>query len=311
MEINASAVKELRERTGAGMMDCKKVLVEAAGDVERAIELLREKGLAAAVKKSGRIAAEGVVAGFVTDDKKCGVIAEVNCETDFVAKTPEFGKFVGEIAAHLSRVDTQLELEKLVAQPGFSGTATIQDVLTEKVATIGENVNFRRFEKYVLSGNGIVENYIHMGGKIGVMVALSCKNSDTESNPDFKQLARDVAMQIAAANPLYIKVEQIDPEVLEKEKQIFTAMSLNEGKPANIVEKMVVGRLKKYEKEICLIEQPFVKEMDITVSTLLKNKGKEFADELEVVYFKRFEMGEGLAKREDDFVAEVMKQAGN
>ena len=299
--ITASMVKELRELSGCGMMDCKNVLVEADGDMEKAAELLREKGLAKAVKKSGRIAAEGMVQAYVTDDAKEAVLAEINCETDFVAKTPAFGEFVMEFAKHVQGADAELDLDGVLALP--YGGGTFKDEITSKVASIGENITARRFARLKVKTEGIVEAYIHLGGKIGVIIELACEKAETAGAPEFKTLARDIAMHIAATNPMYLAVADIDQEVLDKEAKIYRAQALEEGKPENIVEKMVTGRIKKYEKEICLLEQPFVKDPDMTITQLLAAKGKELGDKVDVGGFVRYEMGEGLQKREDDFEA--------
>ncbi len=304
--ITAKMVKELRELSGCGMMDCKNVLVEADGDMEKASELLREKGLAKAVKKSGRIAAEGLVQAYVTDDAKEAVLVEINCETDFVAKTPAFSEFVMEFAKHVQAADASLDLDGVLALP--FGDGTFKDEITSKIASIGENISARRFTRVNVKGEGITEAYIHLGGKIGVVVDLECENADTAKKPEFKTLARDIAMHVAATNPLYLAVADIDAEVLDKEAKIYRAQALEEGKPEKIVDKMVEGRLKKYEKEICLLEQPFVKDNDITISQLLASKGKELGDTIKVGCFVRYEMGEGLQKREEDFEAEVKAQ---
>ncbi len=305
MAITAGVVKELRERTGAGMMDCKKALTETEGDIEKAIEYLREKGLASAAKKSGRIAAEGSVNSFIAEDAKHGVLAEVNCETDFVAKTDEFVEIVSEFAQVVASGD-EVEVDAVLARP--HGDATFGDKVTAMVAKIGEKISPRRFHRLRAEKAGIVESYIHMGGKIGVMIVLEAEK-DCEI-ATLKTLARDISMHIAAVNPMYIDVKDVDPEVLEKEKKILTAQALEEGKPANIVEKMVVGRIKKYEKEICLMEQPYVKDPDMTIAQLLKNASKDLGTDVWIEAFIRYEMGEGLEKREDDFVSEVMKQVG-
>ncbi len=306
MAITAGVVKELRERTGAGMMDCKNAHTETDGDIEKAIEFLREKGLASAAKKSGRIAAEGSVNSFITEDGKHGVLAEVNCETDFVAKTDEFISIVSEFAEVAALSGDEVEVDAVLVRP--HGEATFGDKVTAMVAKIGEKISPRRFHRLRAKKAGIVESYIHMGGKIGVMLVLE---ADVECDTaKLKTLARDVSMHIAAVNPMYIDVKDVDPEVLEKEKKILTAQALEEGKPANIVEKMVIGRIKKYEKEICLMEQPYGKDPDVTIAQLLKNASKDLGTDVWVEEFIRYEMGEGLEKREDDFVGEVMKQVG-
>lgn len=286
--ITAAMVKELRERTGAGMMDCKKALGETDGDMEKAVEYLREKGLAAAAKKAGRIAAEGIVAAKVEAGNKKAVLVEVNCETDFVAKTDEFKAFVDQIAdAVLQGAPANMD-ELLQAK---TGNGTLGDLVTEKIAKIGENISVRRFELFTTS-EGVVEAYIHGAGRIGVLVELSGSNNVLE-------VAKDVAMQVAASRPEYVTRDQVPAETVEKEKEILVAQAVNEGKPANIAEKMVAGRIEKFFKEICLVEQPFIKDPDMNVQKMLDQT------QVKVSRFARFEMGEGLQKKENDFAAEV------
>lgn len=297
--VTAAMVKELRERTGAGMMDCKRALGETAGDMEKAIEYLREKGLAAAAKKAGRIAAEGLVDAFVAADGKVGAMTELNCETDFVANTDEFKDFVRTITEQVVGKNPA-DLDSLLA----SG---IQEQLVAKIAKIGENMSVRRFARFELNGNGIVESYIHMGGKIGVLVELTT-DTDVSANAEAHVLAKDLAMQIAAAKPLYVVREEFPAEIIEKEKEILKAQAVNEGKPDNIAEKMVIGRIEKFYKESCLLEQVFVKDSDLTIQKLLAKKSAEISANFSIKRFARFEMGEGLEKRQDDFAAEVAAQ---
>ncbi len=288
--ITASLVKELREKTGAGMMDCKKVLTETDGDMEKAAELLRERGIAKAAKKSGRIAAEGLVTTYVSDDKKVGSVIEVNAETDFVAKNEEFVEFVNNVAKIVADknpadVEALKELE-------YNGTGkTVQDVLTEKIAKIGENMSIRRFERF--ESTGLVQSYIHGAGKIAVLVDFP-KGDET--------VAKDVCMQIAAARPEFVKREEVPADRVEKEMEILKAQAMNEGKPAEIAEKMVQGRIGKFYGEVCLLDQEFVKDPSIKVGDLMKTNNAE------IVRFARFEKGEGLEKREENFADEVMKQ---
>lgn len=288
MEISAKVVMQLREMTGTGMMDCKKALVEADGDIDRAVEILREKGLSAAAKKAGRIAAEGLVDSYVSEDGKLGVLLEVNCETDFVAKTDQFRDFVKKIAKQIADANPA-DVDALMASD-MDGQ-TVEAALNEAVAKIGEKISIRRFVRT----EGFVDSYIHMGGKIGVLVQV-----DQEAD---KEAVHDVAMQIAAAKPACINIADVDSAELEKEKEILRAQALNEGKPENIVDKMVVGRINKYYKEVCLMEQPFVKDGDVSVKKMINGR-------FDVLAFTRYEMGEGLQKREDDFAAEVAQQAG-
>ncbi|WRS26336.1 translation elongation factor Ts [Oscillospiraceae bacterium MB08-C2-2] len=299
MAFTAKDVQALREKTGVGMMDCKKALTEAGGDMEKAVELLREKGLAAAAKKSGRIAAEGIVVSIVDDAKKVGVVLEVNSETDFVAKNADFVAFV-EAVAHViidqnpADVDTLMALEL----PGTGNTVTA--ALQEKILVIGENLKVRRFARL----EGVLGSYVHGGGAIGVMAKFETTDA-VAANEGFKPYAKDICMQIAAASPLYLNKVDVPQENLDKEKEILTAQAINEGKPANIAEKMVVGRIAKYYKEVCLVEQAFVKNGDLSITQYTEQVGKELGGDIKILEFVRFEKGEGLEKREDDFAAEV------
>ena len=288
--ITAELVKNLREKTGAGMMDCKKVLTETNGDMEKAAELLRERGIAKAAKKSGRIAAEGLVAAYVTADKKVGAIVEVNAETDFVAKNEEFVNFVNDIA-EIVAVNAPADLEALLATTYKNAGKTVQEVLTEKIATIGENMSIRRFERF--ESAGLVESYIHGAGKIAVLVDFAKGESE---------LAKDVCMQIAAARPEFFNRESVPQDRVAKEMEILKAQAMNEGKPAEIAEKMVQGRIGKFYSEICLLDQEFVKDPSVKVGDLIKNNGSE------MTRFARFEKGEGIEKKEENFAEEVMKQ---
>ena len=288
--ITAELVKQLREKTGAGMMDCKKVLTETDGDMEKAAELLRERGIAKAQKKSGRVAAEGLVATFVSADKKVGSIVEVNAETDFVAKNDEFVNFVNDVA-EIVATKNPTDLEALLATEYKNAGKTVQEILTEKIATIGENMSIRRFERY--ESNGLVESYIHGAGKIAVLVDFA--KGETE-------LAKDVCMQIAAARPEFFNRESVPQDRVSKEMEILKAQAMNEGKPAEIAEKMVQGRIGKFYSEICLLDQEFVKDPSVKVGELIKSKGAE------MIRFARFEKGEGIEKKEENFAEEVMKQ---
>ena len=289
--ITASQVKELREKTGAGMMDCKKVLTETDGDMEKAIELLRERGIAKAAKKSDRVAAEGLVTAYVTEDGKVGAVAEINAETDFVAKNDEFRTFAADVAKQVALKNPK-DVEELLSQKFIEDESkTVSEVLTNKIATIGENMSIRRFERFETTG--LVEKYIHGDGKIGVLVEI--ENGDNE-------LAKDVCMQIAAAKPEYLDREAVPAERLDKEMEILKAQAMNEGKPEAIAEKIVQGRVGKFYSEICLVEQEFVKNPDIKVKDLLASKNAK------IVRFARFEKGEGIEKKEENFAEEVMKQ---
>ena len=289
--ITASLVKELREKTGAGMMDCKKVLTETDGDMEKAAELLRERGITKAAKKSDRIAAEGLVYCYLAEDKKLGVVLEVNAETDFVAKNDEFRKFVADTTKHIA-VKNPATVEELLEQKALvDETKTIKDILTDKIATIGENMTVRRFARF--ETDGLIETYTHGDGKIGVMVEFAKGTSE---------VARDVCMQIAAARPEYLNEAEVPADVVEHEMEILKAQAMNEGKPAEIAEKMVKGRIGKFYGEICLVDQAFVKNPDIKVKDLLNQNNAE------IKRFVRFEKGEGLQKREENFAEEVAKQ---
>ena len=289
--ITANQVKELREKTGAGMMDCKKVLTETNGDFERAIELLRERGIAKAAKKSSRSAAEGLVETYLSEDGKVGVVVEVNAETDFVAKNEEFRSFVADVAKQVAEKNPA-DVEDLLAQESIAVEGkTVGEVLTDKIATIGENMSIRRFERY--ETDNLVESYIHGEGKIAVLVEI--ENGTTE-------LAKDICMQIAAARPEYLDRESVPAERVDKEMEILKAQAMNEGKPEAIAEKIVQGRIGKFYGEICLVEQEFVKDPDVKVGKLVESKGAK------IVRFARFEKGEGLEKREENFAEEVAKQ---
>ncbi|MCY6958267.1 translation elongation factor Ts [Clostridium brassicae] len=301
--ISAKMVKDLREKTGAGMMDCKKTLTEANGDMEKAIELLREKGLASAAKKAGRIAAEGIVATYISEDSKVGVALEVNCETDFVAVNESFVEFSNNVAKQIANSDVA-DVEALLDSKYMSEEKTVRETLTELIAKIGENMNIRRFEK-VSVNNGTINSYIHAGGKIGVLVALNCEK---ENNEVLAPLAKDLAMQVAAVNPLFLDETSVDEEALNKEREIYRVQALNEGKPEKIVEKMVEGRVKKYLKEVCLVDQIWVKNGDYTISKLLAEKSKEVGSPITISKFVRFEKGEGIEKKEENFAEEVQKQ---
>ena len=288
--VTAALVKELREKTGAGMMDCKKVLTETDGDLEKAAELLREKGITKAAKKSGRVAAEGMVEAYISEDEKVGAIVEVNSETDFVAKNEEFRTFVMDVAKQIVKNNPE-SVEALLAEPAmFEEGKTVNEALIGKIATIGENISIRRFARFETT-DGLIEKYIHGDGKIAVLVNMT---SGT------KELAKDVCMQIAAARPEFIDRDQVPAERVEKEKEILKIQTMNEGKPEAIAEKIVLGRINKFYQEICLVDQEFVKDPSMKVSQVLKDAS--------VVEFARFEKGEGIEKKEENFAEEVMKQ---
>ena len=298
MAFTAADVKALREITGCGMMDCKKALTETNGDKDKAIEFLREKGLATAEKKSGRIAADGVVYADVTNG--IGVLLEVNSETDFVAKNADFQQFVSDVATQI-RTTAPSDVDALLNETFVNGDETISAMLVNKIATIGENITVRRFERY----EGVVETYIHGGGKIGVMVLFSLTDASKADTAEFKEFAHDIAMQIAAAKPQYLDRASIPAEVVAKETEILTAQAMNEGKPQNIAEKMVAGRINKYFKEICLVDQPFIKDGDMTVTAYAKSVSDKIGAEIKIEKFARFEKGEGIEKKEDNFAEEI------
>lgn len=289
MNITASMVKDLRTQTGAGMMDCKKALVEAEGDIAKAVDILREKGLSQAAKKASRVAAEGAVGSAVSEDGKTGTILEVNCETDFVGTNEDFRNLAASIADQILAVNPA-DVEALLDSE-IDGKK-VRDLVTEAVAKIGENISVRRFVRYE-SAEGKVYSYIHGGGKIGVLVEMI--GADDE-------LGKDIAMQVAAANPSYLDRTQISRDEIDHEKEVLAVEARNEGKPENIIEKMVIGRINKYYKEVCLVDQEFIKDGDLTISKLLKSKNAS------VVRFARYQLGEGIEKKQDDLAAEVAKQ---
>jgi elongation factor Ts len=289
MSITAQMVKELRERTGSGMMECKKALTEANGDMELAIENMRKSGLAKADKKSGRTAAEGVIGIKVSDDAKIAVMVDVNCETDFVAKGEDFVNFVNNVTAALltSDVETDEQLQSMKLADG----SVVDDVRRSLIAKLGENITIRRFVKYHTEQGGTA-SYLH-GSKIGVIVELA--------KPD-SELGKDIAMHIAASKPECVSEDQVPAELIEKEKEIFSAQAAESGKPAEIIEKMIGGRISKFLAEITLLGQPFVKDDKTTVGKLVASKGNS------VIRFARFEVGEGIEKKEENFAEEVMAQ---
>ena len=297
MAISAADVKNLREMTGVGMMDCKKALTECDGDIDKAIEYLREKGLAASAKKAGRIAAEGMAYATVIDG--VGVVVEVNAETDFVAKNADFQAFVKTCA------DTVIEqnpadVEALLACKAAGTEETVDALLKEKILTIGENIKIRRFARY----EGAVTSYVHAGGRIGVIVKFDTTD-DIAATEGFKAYAHNVAMQIAAMNAEYLDEASVPAERVEKEKEILTQQIVDEGKPQNIAEKIVAGRLNKFFKEICLVDQVYVQDSSMTVKQYTESVAKELGGDIKIAAYTRFEKGEGLEKRQDDFAAEV------
>ena len=302
MAFTAKDVQTLRERTGCGMMDCKKALTEAEGDMDKAIEILRERGLAAQTKKAGRIAAEGVV--FATSTEDVGVILEVNSETDFVAKNEKFMDFVKACANAVIK-DDPADVDALLQCDG--GEGTIEEMLRDRILTIGENIKIRRFERV----EGITVPYIHMGGVYATLVKFET-SPEIAAKPEFTEFGKDIAMQVAAINPTYLNEEEVPTSVIENEKEVRIAQlkqdPKNASKPQNILDKIVQGGLGKFFKEVCLLDQPFVKEDKISVSDYVARKAKELGGDIKVVKFLRYEKGEGLEKRNEDFAAEVAAQ---
>ena len=293
----AKDVKALREQTGCGMMDCKKALVEADGDMEKAVDFLREQGLAKQAKKASRVAAEGMAFAMTTEDHKKGVVIEVNAETDFVAKNADFQAFVNTCAQTV--IDNNpADVEALLACNASGSDKTVAELLQEKVLVIGENIQIRRFKLM----EGACVAYVHAGGVIGVLVNFK---TDLADKPEFVTYGKDVAMQIAALNTPYLKESDVPAEVLEHEKEIMKAEVVNSGKPEAIADKIVMGKIGKFYKENCLLDQAFVKENKISVQQYTNNTAKELGGSIEITEFVRFEKGEGIEKREDDFAAEV------
>ena len=308
MAITAGMLKELREITGAGMVDCKKALTETNGDMDAAVEYLRKNGQAKAEKKAGRIAAEGIVKTVVRDDKVAAIV-EVNSETDFVAKNEEFQGFVDAVVNQVADNDPA-DMDAFMAEAWAADPSkTVKDALVEKIAVIGENLNIRRFER-VNAENGCVVSYIHGGGRIGVLVV-----ADTDVvNDEIKTCLKNVAMQVAAMSPKYVSRDEVSQEYMDHEKEILLAQAKKENpeKPDNIIEKMIIGRLNKEMKEICLLDQVYVQDSDLTVAKYVDKVAKENNANLAVKKFIRFETGEGIEKKEENFAEEVAKQmAGN
>ena len=309
MAITASMVKELREMTGAGMMDCKKALNETNGDMDKAVEFLREKGLAAMAKKANRVAAEGIVATEIAENGKVAAIVEVNSETDFVAKNADFQAYVAKVVNQL--VDTNADsVESFLAEPWKEDSSiTVEQALSQKIAIIGEKLSIRRFEK--ITTDGVVVSYIHGGGKIGVLVGLETEAAQEE----VAEFGKNVAMQIAALNPKYVTRDEVPADFIEHEKEILMAQIQNDPKesqkPEKVIQGMIQGRLNKELKEVCLVDQAYIKDGDLTVQKYVESVAKEIGKAIKVKSFVRFETGEGIEKREEDFAAEVAKQMGN
>ena len=301
-QITAAMVKQLREQTGAGMMDVKSALTEAGGDMEQATILLRKKGLAAAGKKAGRIAAEGAVTAFVSDS--IGVLVEVNCETDFVGRNENFRKFADDVASVIAKSKTDsVEALNNEPWPGDAEGQTVGQVTQSQIASIKENIAIRRFVRYEAAPNAVFSAYIHAGGRIGVLVELVANSGS--KNAKMSEIAKDVAMHIAAAEPRFIRRDEVTQKDLDTEREIARDAAAKSGKPENIIEKMVTGKMDKFYAEACLLEQPYIRNDKQTVNEYLASSGKESACEYTVARFTRYKLGEGIEKKSDDFAAEV------
>jgi len=311
--ITAAQVKELRDKTGAGMMDCKKALVETDGNLEEAVDALRQKGLAAAKKKAGRITSEGSVSALISEDGKSGALLEVNCETDFVAKNPDFVEFVKNLTNHIiAKAPKVLKAEDgegaLLDQPFIANEEkTVGDTLPDLIGIIGENISPRRFERWELNGSGLLNSYIHMGGKLGVMVELEC-SEEAAKNEAVAAFSKQLAMHAAASNPLCLNRDGVPEDVLEREKAIYKTQILESGKPENLVDKIMVGKVNKFYKENCLLEQIWVHDTALTVTKAAAAISKEVGSEVTIKRYARYLLGEGLEKRSNDLAAEVAEQ---
>ncbi len=294
-EFTAKDVQLLRQRTGVGMMDCKNALSEANGDMEKAIEILREKGIAKAAKKAGRVAAEGLVVAKVKNG--VGVVVEVNSETDFVAKNSDFIDFVNSVADTILEKNPK-DLEELKSLEMSNGGLTVEKALQEKILSIGENIQIRRFVRM----EGSLSTYVHGGGTIGVMIKF---NTDLDGKPEFNEYAKNVAMQVAAVSPQYLNADQVPAEVLDKEKEILKQQVINSGKPDNIADRIVEGKINKFYKEVCLLDQQYVKDSNLTISQYTNDVAKNLGGNIEIVEFVRIEKGEGIEKRSDNFAEEI------
>ncbi|MGN0487298.1 MAG: translation elongation factor Ts [Acutalibacteraceae bacterium] len=303
MAFTAKDVQNLREKTGVGMMDCKKALVEADGDFDKAMDILREKGLASAAKKASRVAAEGVVVAYNDKANKVGVLVEVNCETDFVAKNPEFVALAKAVAKTVAEKNPA-DVEALNAEIIADGTVTVAEAVQELFLKIRENMSVRRFVRVA----GVVETYIHAGGSVGVMVEFDADDA-VAAKAEFETMGKDVAMQVAAMSPSYLDIASVPAEVVEKEKHILVAQMKEDpkmaNKPENVLEKIVEGKIAKFYKEVCLTEQAFVKDGDINVAKYVANCGKELGGNIALKSFTRFARGEGIEKKSEDFAAEI------
>jgi elongation factor Ts len=307
MEISASQVKDLREKTGAGMMDCKKALTETQGDFEKAVEFLRKKGMASAAKKAGRATKEGLVSSYIHGEGNVGVLIEVNCETDFVARTEQFRNFVKDLSMHIAQAKPA-SVEELMTQPvSAAGGKTGQVMLQEAIAALGENMGVRRFERFeaAADGKGAISTYIHGEGKVGVLLDLAVGNASVAHSDAFKAFAKDLSMHIAAAAPQYVTASEVPNEVTAKEKEIALAQIQNSGKAMKpeFMDKAVDGRVRKLLEEICLLTQPFVKDPNKTIEKLLQETSKSLGQEVSIRRFARFVLGEGMKEATEETAA--------
>jgi elongation factor Ts len=310
MAVTAAQISELRKSTGAGMLDCKKALEQTDGNFDQAVDFLRTKGLAAASKKAGRAATEGMVASALSDNGDKGVLLEINSETDFVAKNEKFQSFVKEIANHILQANPA-SIEELFAQPYCGDSSkTIQTLLNEAISVIGENMQIRRFSSFSVPGAGSIGAYIHAGGKIGVLVEATCDNAAAAKDPAFAAFVKDVAMHVAAASPLYVQRSEVDADVLEREKDIYRAKARETGKPENIIDKIITGQVNKFYSDICLLEQQYVKDTDKSIQQYAAETGKALGTAITITRFTKYVLGEGLEKKECDFAAEVAVVVG-
>lgn len=303
MAITAALVKELRSITSAGMSDCKKALTESNGNIEEAIDILRKKGLSSSANKAGRIATEGLVNALISEDDKVAIIVEVNSETDFVAKNEEFKKFVEEVSDQVLKTKNT-DVENLLTEKWTEDASiTVEEALNQKIAVIGEKLTIRRFDKFVNDGNNLLYSYIHAGGKVAVILNIETSGS----SEGLKELGKNICMQIAAMNPIFKDENDVSKDYIEKEKAILLTQAASEGKPKEIVEKIVEGRIRKQLKEVCLLDQEYVKDGDLTVKSYIESVAKETSITINIKSFTRFEVGEGLEKKEENFADEVNK----
>lgn len=299
MEITATLVKELREKTGAGMLDCKKALSENGGDFEKSIEWLRKKGMASAAKKAGRTTKEGAVSSLIAPEAKAAVLVEINCETDFVAKTEQFRKFSNEIATHIA-IAAPADLPALLAQKFYSDSSkTVEEHLREAIATLGENMVIGRFVRYPIAGDTEARSYIHAGGKVGVLVELKLTNKANAAKPQFQEFSYDVAMHVAAAMPQFVNPSEVPAETVKHEKEIAVAQMAASGKPAAVLEKIAEGKINKFYEDTCLVKQAFVKDPSKTIEKYAKEISTAIGDTITITRFARFVLGE-MAKTENE-----------